>query len=84
MNIGGLTPLSTIDFLHHLAAIIYTQGCNFRCPYCHNLQLVDCLEPSISYKKIHEFLQTRKRIIDGVVITGGEPTKKNYQPFVPG
>ena len=74
LNIGGITPFSTIDFPNHLAAIIYTQGCNFRCPYCHNLRLVDCLQPSIPYGKIHEFLQTRRRIIDGVVITGGEPT----------
>ncbi len=80
MNIGGLTSLSTIDFPHHLAAIIYTQGCNFRCPYCHNLQLVDCLQLPISYEKIHEFLQTRKRIIDGVVITGGEPTLQKELP----
>ena len=80
LNIGGITPFSTIDFPHHLAAIIYTQGCNFRCPYCHNLQLVDCLQPSIPYKKIHEFLQTRKRIIDGVVITGGEPTLQKDLP----
>jgi len=74
LNIGGFTPFSTIDFPDHLSAVIYTQGCNFRCLYCHNLQLVDCLKPSISHEKIYEFLQTRKRIIDGVVITGGEPT----------
>jgi len=80
MNIGGLTSLSTIDFPHHLAAIIYTQGCNFRCPYCHNFQLVDCLEPPISYEKVHEFLQTRKQIVDGVVITGGEPTLQKELP----
>jgi len=74
LNIGGFTPFSTIDFPNHLSAVIYTQGCNFRCPYCHNLQLVDCLQPSIPYEKIHKSLLTRKRIIDGVVITGGEPT----------
>ena len=74
LNIGGFTPFSTIDFPNHLSAVIYTQGCNFHCPYCHNLQLVDCLKPSISHEKIHEFLQARRRIIDGVVITGGEPT----------
>ncbi|AMM41150.1 anaerobic ribonucleoside-triphosphate reductase activating protein [Candidatus Desulfofervidus auxilii] len=80
LNIGGLTPFSTIDFPNHLATIVYTQGCNFRCPYCHNLPLVDCLEIPISYEKIYEFLQARKRIIDGVVITGGEPTLQKELP----
>jgi pyruvate formate lyase activating enzyme len=80
VNVGGLTPLSTLDFPNHLSTVVYTQGCNFRCPYCHNHDLVEGREKTISYKDIYRFLQTRKRIIDGIVITGGEPTLHKELP----
>ena len=80
INIGGVTPLSTIDFPGHLAAVVYTQGCNFRCLYCHNVRLVECQERPFTQAEIFTFLQTRRRLIDGIVITGGEPTLQRGLP----
>ena len=55
--------------------MVYTIGCNFRCPYCHNPELVDeTVETKITEKEVLEFLSKRKGMLDGVVITGGEPT----------
>ncbi|HDD43874.1 MAG TPA: anaerobic ribonucleoside-triphosphate reductase activating protein [Candidatus Desulfofervidus auxilii] len=80
LNIGGFTPLSTIDYPGCLAAIIYTQGCNFRCIYCHNYRLINCEEMPISWDKIKTFIKSRKRLMDGIVITGGEPTLQKELP----
>lgn len=75
MIFGGLTPLTLIDYEGKLAAIVYTIGCNFRCPYCHNPELVnETTDTKITEKKILDFLKTRKNVLDGLVITGGEPT----------
>lgn len=76
MRIGGLHKFSLIDYPGKMAAVVFTQGCNFRCGYCHNAQLVtperysDALEESA----ILEFLESRKGKLEGIVITGGEPT----------
>jgi len=76
MKIGGLQKLSLIDFPHKLSIVIFTIGCNFRCPFCHNPNLVlpEKYPPPIPEKEIFEFLESRKRYVKGVVITGGEPT----------
>lgn len=76
MLIGGLQKLTLIDFPDKVAATIFTQGCNFRCPYCHNPELVD---PQQFNETIHEdeifaFLEKRKDKLSGIVISGGEPT----------
>jgi len=76
MKIGGLQKFSLIDYPGKIAAIVFTQGCNFRCPYCYNPELVEpaqFLEP-LNENNIFAFLETRKGRLDGVVITGGEPT----------
>jgi pyruvate formate lyase activating enzyme len=76
MKIGGLQKISLIDYPGLISAIVFLQGCNFRCPYCHNPELVDpklfrlCLEE----KKVLEFFKTRKGKLDAITITGGEPT----------
>ncbi|HDN97846.1 MAG TPA: anaerobic ribonucleoside-triphosphate reductase activating protein, partial [bacterium] len=75
MKIGGLTKTSLIEYPGMISAVVFTQGCNFRCPYCHNPELV---EPSLSNPKIPEdevidFLKRRKKYLEAVVITGGEP-----------
>lgn len=58
--------------------MVYTIGCNFRCPYCHNPELVDeTVETKITEKEILDFLKKRKGMLDGLVITGGEPTMHN-------
>jgi len=74
MRIGGFTPLSTIDYKNHLSAVIYTQGCNFRCPYCHNWSLVEGKNRPVPQREIISLLEERRNFLDGVVITGGEPT----------
>jgi len=74
MKIGGFEKLTLIDFPGKIACMIYTIGCNFHCPYCHNPELVDETADEISFEKIFEFLKTRQTLLEGVVITGGEPT----------
>ncbi len=76
MRIGGLQKFSLIDYPGKTCAIIFTQGCNFCCRYCHNPELVlpnQYTEP-IPEKKIIQFLTSRQGQLDAVTITGGEPT----------
>ena len=76
MRIGGVQKFSFIDYPGKTAAIIFTQGCNFKCGYCHNPQLVypSLFKVSIPEEEIFAFLESRINQLDGVVITGGEPT----------
>lgn len=76
MFIGGLQKTSLIDYPEKIAAIVFTQGCNFRCPYCHNPELVkkELFNQNISEKEIFDFLENKKGKLDAVSITGGEPT----------
>ncbi len=76
MKIGGFQRFSMVDYPEKTAAVIFTQGCNFRCPYCHNPELVDptLFNEPIAPADILSFLSERKGKLDGVVITGGEPT----------
>lgn len=85
MKIGGLQKVSLIDYPGKISAIIFTQGCNFRCPYCHNPELVEqkLYRPCLSEKDILEFLTTRQGKLDAVTITGGEPTlQEDLIPFI--
>jgi pyruvate formate lyase activating enzyme len=75
MTFGGLEKFTLIDYPGKVACMVYTIGCNFRCPYCHNPELVDeTVENLISEDYVLDFLVKRKGILDGLVITGGEPT----------
>lgn len=79
--IGGLQKSSLIDYPGHICAIVFTQGCNFRCPYCHNPELIKLNgKNTMSVSTILEFLKTRVGKLDGVVITGGEPTLQEDLP----
>ncbi len=84
MKIGGLQKSSLIDYPSKIAAIIFTQGCNFRCGYCHNPELLGSEgKTSYSEESVLEFLKSRTGLLDGVVITGGEPTlQKDLVDFV--
>ena len=75
MLIGGLQRLSLIDYPGKIAAIIFTRGCNFRCGYCHNPELVspDFFIKPIPLEEVFTFLESRQRELEGVVVTGGEP-----------
>lgn len=76
MIIGGLQKFSLIDYPGKSSAIIFTQGCNFRCHYCHNPELVlkEQYSQPIPEEKIFAFLKNRQGQLDAVSITGGEPT----------
>ena len=75
MLIGGLHKLSLIDYPGKLSAVVFTRGCNFRCPYCHNPELIeDNGGDIIDEEEVFSFLDERKGKLDGVVMTGGEPT----------
>lgn len=76
MIIGGFQKFSLIDYPGKICAIIFTRGCNFRCRYCHNPELVipEKYAPEIPLSEIYNFLENRRGKLDAVCITGGEPT----------
>ena len=76
MRIGGFQKFSLLDYPGKMAAIIFTQGCNFRCGYCYNLSLMcpEHFNEPLDEKEILGFLELRKGKLEGVVVTGGEPT----------
>jgi pyruvate formate lyase activating enzyme len=84
MLIGGLQKLTLIDYPGKISCTVFTVGCNFDCAFCHNPELVDPNkiknQPIISEKDFFEFLGTRQGVLEGVCITGGEPT---LQPDLP-
>lgn len=75
MNIQGLQKLTLLDYPQKVACTIFTAGCNFRCPFCHNAALVTSIdkENMIPEEEVLSFLDKRRGILDGVCITGGEP-----------
>lgn len=78
MKIGGLIKSSMIDYPGKISCVLFTCGCNFVCPYCHNKELIKHVKEGDStgfdVEEIFKFLEKRKGLLDGVVITGGEPT----------
>lgn len=86
MLIGGLQKFTVLDYPDRLAATVFTVGCNFRCPYCHNPEIVALGKGGINFieeDEIWRFLENRKGELDGVCITGGEPTlQKDLADFV--
>jgi pyruvate formate lyase activating enzyme len=76
MRIGGLQKFSLIDYPDKICAIVFTQGCNFRCSFCHNPELVnpELFQGLIPEADVLSFLERRKGKLDAVQITGGEPT----------
>lgn len=74
MEFGGLQKASLIDFPDRIATVLFTSGCNLRCPFCHNWRLV--LEPKsavLTEETVFQILESRKKYVDAVVVTGGEP-----------
>lgn len=75
MHLAGLKKSSLIDYPHKISCVLYLTGCNFSCPYCHNPDLALGKYPDrIHASRVSAFLKDRRELIDGVVITGGEPT----------
>ena len=74
MRIGGLQPVTASDFPGRMAAIVFTQGCNFHCPFCHNSTLLPMdADTLLAEDAVLGFLEKRRNLLDGVVISGGEP-----------
>lgn len=83
MRIGGLLKFSLIDFPGKVAGVIFTQGCNYRCPFCHNPELVlpNLFADPLDSEEVFSFFEKRKEQLQGVVITGGEPTLHDDLPL---
>ena len=75
------TPFSHLDYPNHLACIVWFSGCNMRCDYCYNPDIVFAKEAQYSYGDILEFLKKRQNLLDGVVLSGGEASLHNLLPF---
>jgi pyruvate formate lyase activating enzyme len=73
MRLGGLQKTSLIDYPEKISAIVWTVGCNFRCPFCYNKEVVIGNVELIPEQEIFSFLKKRKNMLEGLVITGGEP-----------
>jgi len=85
MIISGMQKLTLVDYPEHTACIIFTQGCNFRCPFCHNSDLVKDANNSnkIDEQVLFDYLDKRKGLVDGVCISGGEPLlQKDIELFI--
>ena len=75
MKIAGLQKLTLLDYPGKVACTVFLDGCNFRCPFCHNSQLLEGQsEAAVTEEELIAFLRRRQGILDGVCITGGEPT----------
>ena len=75
MQISGLQKMTLLDFPGKVACTVFLSGCNFRCPYCHNAELLDGrIEPLMSVEEFLSFLKKRVGLLDGVCVSGGEPT----------
>jgi pyruvate formate lyase activating enzyme len=78
LNIGGLTPFTTIDYPGELAAVVFCQGCPWRCGYCHNRHLIPKqADTQDRWEEIISFLESRRGLLDAVVFSGGEPTMQS-------
>ncbi len=76
MHIGGLQKMTLLDFPQKVACTVFLQGCNFRCPFCHNSSLLRGIE-ELSEDSFFAFLKKRQGLLDGVAVTGGEPLLQN-------
>jgi len=81
MKFSGIQKTSLIDFPDRIATVLFTPGCNLRCPYCHNWRIVlDPKPPFINEETVMQILEKHKKYVDAVAITGGEPTMHKEIP----
>ena len=80
LRVGGLEKLSLVDWPGRLCAVVFFQGCTWRCRYCHNPHLISfTTQPALAWQDVLGFLRRRRGLLDGVVFSGGEPT---WQPHL--
>jgi len=83
IKISGLQKLSLLDYPGCVSAIIFTQGCNYKCKFCQNSEFINTSCGTISTSEVFDYLQKRQKVLDGVVISGGEPCmQKNLKSFI--
>ncbi len=84
MDIHGIQKMTLLDYPGKVAATIFLGGCDFRCPYCHNFELVEAPgDPVMTQEELFAFLEKRRGVLDGVVVTGGEPClRKELKEFI--
>ena len=83
MYIAGMQKLSLVDYPEKVACTLFTGGCNLRCPFCHNSELMEGPMPSVDIDSVWQYLDGRKGILDAVVVSGGEPCMQpNLLPFL--
>jgi pyruvate formate lyase activating enzyme len=81
MKFSGLQKTSLIDYPNKVASVLFTPGCNLRCPFCHNWRIVvDPKPPFLQEAAAFDILESRKKYVDAVVVTGGEPTMHKELP----
>ena len=81
MKIHGLQKMTLLDFPGHVACTVFFGGCDLRCPFCHNFELVDgTAEPIMTVEELLSFLNKRQGLLDGVAFTGGEPCLQKDLP----
>jgi pyruvate formate lyase activating enzyme len=81
MKFSGLQKTSLIDFPNRIASVLFTPGCNLRCPFCHNWRIViDPKPPFLTEENAFKILESRKKYVDSVVVSGGEPTMHKELP----
>jgi len=81
VNVKGFLKSSLIDYPDEICSVLFVEGCNLRCRFCHNTDLIEIKEsPSIPFDEIVQTLLKRKKVISAVVISGGEPTLHNDLP----
>jgi len=81
MEILGIEKVSMVDYQDKICATVFTGGCNFRCPFCHNSGIVENQYSVIPENEIFDYLENRKKLLDGVVVSGGEPTLQRDLPI---
>jgi len=83
MNISGFQKQSLIDYPGKIASVVFTQGCNLSCPYCHNRQLIPAGQGIIAASETLDYFRRNNLLLDAVVITGGEPTlQKDLSEYI--
>lgn len=84
MKLHGLQKMTLLDFPGHVSCTVFLGGCDFRCPFCHNFELIDgTARPVMDDDELIKFLESRKALLDGVAITGGEPClNKDLIPLI--
>lgn len=83
MQISGFQKTTVLDFPGHLAAIVFTKGCNYRCPFCQNGGLLKSDVELIDEREILDYLKKRKNVLEGLTISGGEPTiQEHLEDFI--